>query len=307
MKKLVYKFGGSSLRDHELRSKAIAHVKKAVEAGHELLVVVSAMGRKGDPYATDTLLGLIEKDSTARVRDLVMSCGEQLSACVFAEELRMASIASRPFNACGAGILGEGEFGEGEISGIEGDRLEAFLKKGVPVVTGFQACREGEVMTLGRGGSDTSAVVLAHLLKMEEVHIFTDVAGVYPLDPRLAKDAEPVDLISYEDMLNLARWGAGVLHPKAVERAMSYQMPLRVRSTFLEEGGTLVSHRPGEAALRGISLLECSADEVMVSLLYYGNPALDDGWTKSGEHLFQKKVDKAQGRKLAVALYEDLK
>lgn len=246
MKLLVQKFGGTSVRDKEGRSRAVAHVKKALQEGYKVVVTVSAMGRKGDAYATDTLLGLVDYPNSTispQEQDLLMSCGETISSIVFSHEIAKEGINSVSLSGAQAGFVTNKEFTKAKILRMNPDRIYQELKtKDVVVIAGFQGKTEdGEITTIGRGGSDTTAAALGAALSAEYIDIFTDVDGIMTADPRLVQSARPLDVITYNEICNLAYQGAKVIHPRAVEIAMYAKVPIRVRSTYSELPGTLVS------------------------------------------------------------------
>lgn len=257
MSLIVMKFGGTSVATAESRQAAIDHVKAELRAGNRVVAVVSAMGRKGAPYATDTLLGLL-RGGDLMVKDQLISCGETISACVFADELMENGVATRPFTGESARIVTDTVFGSATVTDMDPGPLTEALEKGiVPVVTGFQGRTPDRfTTTLGRGGSDTSAVLIGGYLKADAVDIYTDVPGVAKADPRIVPVAAFMDTISQRDMLILAQWGSGVIHPKAVQAAMDFRVPLlRVRSTFDDLPGTAIGteETPG---LAGIAVLK---------------------------------------------------
>lgn len=246
MKLLVQKFGGTSVRDQESRSRAIHHVKNALDEGYKVVITVSAMGRKGSPYATDTLLGLIDFPKTEvslREQDLMMSCGETISSIVFAHELCKAGISAVSLTGAQAGITTNEEFTRAKITQMNPARLlQTMQTKDVVVVAGFQGqTLQGDVTTIGRGGSDTTAAALGSALKADYIDIFTDVDGIMTADPRIVKEARPLTSITYNEICNLAYQGAKVIHPRAVEIAMHAKVPIRVRSTYSDSLGTLVT------------------------------------------------------------------
>ena len=253
---IVMKFGGTSVSTAENRSAAIAHVREELRSGNQVVVVVSAMGRRGAPYATDTLLSLLQGEDLL-IKDQLISCGETISACVFADELMQSGVAARPFTGESARIVTDDVFGSATVTDMDVGPLTEALEQGiVPVVTGFQGRTPDRfTTTLGRGGSDTSAVLIGGYLKADVVDIYTDVPGVAKADPRIVPDAAFMDTISQRDMLTLAQWGSGVIHPKAVQAAMDFRIPLlRVRSTFDDKIGTAVGtdETPG---LAGVAVL----------------------------------------------------
>lgn len=246
MKILVQKFGGTSLRQEEGRKLAACHVKRAVDAGYKVVCVVSALGRKGDPYATDTLLGLIDRSySTNRDQDLLLSCGETIAAVVFSNLLNQMQLSSLPLTGAQAGFRTNDEFSEARILKVESLGLEEQLKcYDVIVVAGFQGITmSGEVTTLGRGGSDTSATALGVALEAERIEIFTDVAGVMTADPQIVKDARALAEMTYTEVCHMAYQGAKVIHPRAVEIAMKANIPIHIRSTYSNDKGTTVKEK----------------------------------------------------------------
>lgn len=239
----ILKFGGTSVSAPEVRAQAIAQVLRKRALGKAVVVVVSAMGRSGAPYATDTLLGLFgDSQPTGHVKDLLASCGETISACLFANDLVQKGCPAEPLTGTQAGIITDDCFTQANIRDMDTTKVMLLLEQGIiPVITGFQGKTvRGDVTTLGRGGSDTSAVEIGGLLGAEEIHIFTDVPGIAKVDPRLYPDTEWISHINYDDMLLLSSWGAGVIHPRAVEAAKRYSVPTYVRSTFSDSGGTRI-------------------------------------------------------------------
>jgi aspartate kinase len=229
------------------RLRCVEHIKQAQQEGFEhIVIVLSAMGRLGSPYATDTLLSLIQPyDSLpSRERDLLLATGEFISTCVFSNLLFQQGIANTVLTGGQAGIITNNSYGEASIIALKPQRvMEEFEKGNVVIVTGFQGMTiDGELTTLGRGGSDTSATALGVALQAEIVDIFTDVEGVYTADPRIVEEARPISSITYYEICNLAHLGAKVIHPRAVEIAMQASIPIRIRSTFSNNMGTLVSN-----------------------------------------------------------------
>ncbi|MGG3843104.1 aspartate kinase [Anoxybacillus kestanbolensis] len=246
MKIIVQKFGGTSVRDEHGRNLARKHIEKALQDGYKVVVVVSAMGRKGDPYATDTLLSLIDGANahvTNREKDLLMACGEIISSVVFTNMLNKHGIKATAFTGAQAGFRTNNDHTNAKIIDMRCERLLRALKEhDVVVVAGFQGAAEnGDVTTIGRGGSDTSAAALGAALGAEWVDIFTDVEGVMTADPRIVENARPLDVVTYTEICNMAYQGAKVIHPRAVEIAMQAKVPLRIRSTYSDAPGTLVT------------------------------------------------------------------
>ncbi|WP_188205857.1 aspartate kinase [Alkalibacillus aidingensis] len=245
---IIQKFGGTSVRNPMSREHAINQVEHALRDGDQVVVVVSAMGRKGEPYATDSLLELIQYPQTAvsnREVDLLASCGEIISTVVFTHELRKLGITAAAMTGPDAGFLTTSEYTNAKISKVNTSKLKEYMKVNeVVVVAGFQGKNEeGNITTLGRGGSDTSAVALGAALGADYVDIFTDVDGIKTADPLLVKEAKTIKAVTYHEIVHLAYQGTKVIHPRAVEIAMQEKIPLRVRSTYSEEEGTLVASK----------------------------------------------------------------
>ena len=242
---VVQKFGGTSVATPQAREALINQVRNCKEEGNDIIVVVSAMGRYGDPYATDTLIHLLEQinpNLMLRKKDLMMSCGETISCSLISHLLESNNIPAEPLTGFQAGIHTTNIFGNSEIVNIDTSNIEKLLKEGkVVVVAGFQGItNEGEITTLGRGGSDISAIAIGGYLKAQRVDIFTDVLGIAKIDPRIVADADFMDSVTYDDMFTLAEEGAKVIHPRAVAMAKKFNIPVRVRSTFSQDMGTLI-------------------------------------------------------------------
>lgn len=254
---LVQKFGGTSLSTAERRAAMADRVLSARRGGRQVVVVVSAMGRAGDPYATDTLLHLLDGGGLAmepRERDLLLSCGEIISAAVAAGELTRRGVRATALSGAQAGIITDSDFGDAHILEVAPARvLEVLSDEGIAVVAGFQGVtRDGEITTLGRGGSDTTAAAIGVALHAELVEIYTDVEGVMTADPRLMPDARLLDRVTYSEVAELAHLGAKVIHPRAVEIAAAGRVPLRIKSTMSGAPGTLVGDwRPEAVEIRG--------------------------------------------------------
>ncbi|OEH92306.1 aspartate kinase [Bacillus solimangrovi] len=244
MKIIVQKFGGTSVKDEESRHRACEHIERAINDGYKVVTVVSAMGRKGAPYATDTLLSLVEPSHLSRrEQDLLLSCGETISSVVFSNMLLEKGVKATAFTGAKAGFRTNSDFNNAKIVEMQCEELLESLKiHDVVVVAGFQgASPKGDITTLGRGGSDTSAAALGAAIGAEWVDIFTDVDGVMTADPRIVENARPLSVVTYNEICNLAYQGAKVIHPRAVEIAMQAKIPLRIRSTYSQAPGTLVT------------------------------------------------------------------
>jgi len=242
---LVQKFGGTSVADVERIQAVAQRIAASRQAGHDLVIVVSAMG-----HTTDELTGLaraISSNPPQREMDMLLATGEQVSIALLAMALQALGVAAVSMTGPQVGILTESTHGRARILDIRTDRLQRLLEEGnVVVVAGFQGTSNSlsgipEITTLGRGGSDTSAVALAAALGADACEIYTDVPGVLTTDPRKVPDAQLMDTVSCNEMLELASLGAAVLHPRAVEIARNYGVPLRVRSSWSDAPGTLLT------------------------------------------------------------------
>lgn len=246
MKFTVMKFGGTSLVSQECRDQVANRVINTRDAGFAPVVVVSAMGRNGDPYATDTLLTFVRqthREIPPREMDLLMSCGEIISGVMMVNTLKRLGYPAVFLTGAQAGIITDNNFNDARILKVNPQNIIKQAQDGiVVVVAGFQGVtEEGEITTLGRGGSDTTAAALGVALNAECIDIYTDVEGIMTADPRIVEDARILDMVTYNEICQLAHEGAKVIHPRAVEIAMQKNIPLRVKSTFSDAPGTLVT------------------------------------------------------------------
>ena len=236
---LVQKFGGTSVESYEKMNEVCKIVKsyKEKDKNLELVVVVSAMGRKGAPYATDTLIGLckeIEVEPQKRELDILMSCGEIISGTILVNMLKSQNIDAVFLTGAQAGIITSDDFSNAKILDINPTRIiNELKKKKVVVIAGFQgATEEGEITTLGRGGSDTSAVAIGKALDCDTVEIYTDVDGIMTADPRVEPGAKVLKCIDYEEVFQMADKGSRVIHPRAVQLAKSGNITLAIKNTL---------------------------------------------------------------------------
>lgn len=236
---IVQKYGGTSVGTTE-RIRAVAErVRKTVAKGDPCVVVVSAMGHSTD--ALVTLANELVDKPADREMDSLLATGEQVSASLLAMRLIHIGCPAMSLTGWQAGIETEAVHKNARITSIDTNALKTLLEQGItPIVTGFQGIAAGQITTLGRGGSDTSAVALAAALEADACEIYTDVDGVYTTDPRVVPQAKKLDYVTYDEMLELANLGAQVLHPRAVENAKHFSVRLIVRSSFSEEDGTQV-------------------------------------------------------------------
>jgi len=237
---IVQKYGGTSVADAERIQSVAGRIARQAEAGDRLVVVVSAMGD-----TTDELLALANQmtdEPEERELDLLLSTGEIVSSTLLAMALKHIGHPAIALSGAQAGIGTDKRYGRARILKVDPHRVEAALKRGnVVIVAGFQGTTEElDVTTLGRGGSDTTAVALTAALKAERCEIYTDVDGIYTADPRIEPRASKLESVSYEEMLELASYGAKVMHPRAVELGALFQVPILVASSFVETPGTLI-------------------------------------------------------------------
>lgn len=247
MKIIIQKFGGTSVMNDERRNLAIDKIEAALEKHLNPVVVVSAIGRSGDPYATDTLISLARSvgiEPNPRELDVLMACGEIISATVMANTLKARGHQASVFTGGQAGIMTDDNFLDAKILQVDPIRIRRSLEEGIiPIITGFQGITEkGDITTLGRGGSDVTASIMGEALGAELVEIYTDVDGVMTADPKIVPDAKVMDTIFYNEVFQMAEYGAKVLHPRAVEIAMRSNIPIVIRNTASDYNGTLITN-----------------------------------------------------------------
>ena len=266
MSLIVEKYGGTSVAD-VARIKAVArNIEKSVKHGHKMVVVVSAMSGE-----TNKLLALARKTGTQppeREIDMLVSTGEQVSIALLAMALHAIGVEARSYTGSQLRILTDHIHGKARIIEIQSDLANRDLEKGtVVVVAGFQGVdKDNNITTLGRGGSDTTAVAMAAALKADECRIYTDVDGVYTADPRIVPEARRLDRITFEEMLELSGAGAKVLQIRAVEFAGKYNVPLRVLSSFEPGVGTLITYEDKSMEQPLISGITYNRDEAKVTI-----------------------------------------
>ena len=263
---IVEKFGGTSIGSIERVNAVADHVARRHATGIELVVVLSAMAGE-----TNRLLGLAAEVSTHtdhREVDALIATGEQVTIALLALALEARGVKARSYNGAQVGILTDGVHGKARILDIQTDRIRGDLAGGeVVIVAGFQGHdRDGDITTLGRGGSDTTAVALAAALEAHECRIYTDVAGVFTADPRIVPQARRLNQITTEEMLELASVGARVLQTRAVEFAGKYGVPIRVMSSFEEGPGTLICQESNEMEQPLISGIAYNGDEAKLTI-----------------------------------------
>ncbi|MDN5963876.1 MAG: aspartate kinase [Actinomyces sp.] len=249
---IVQKYGGSSVADVEAMKRVAARVAETRNAGHQVVVVVSAMGD-----TTDDLLDTASQITTNapdREMDILLSAGERISMSLLSMAVNELGVPAQAYTGAQAGIRTDSHFGRAQIIGMVPERIARAIRDGqVAIVAGFQGISKDEdVATLGRGGSDTTAVALAAALHADVCEIYTDVDGLFSADPRIVPRAHRLRTISQEETLELAAHGAKILHLRAVEFARRYDVPLHVRSSFSEKEGTWISNRPANPELAGL-------------------------------------------------------
>ncbi len=263
---IVQKYGGTSVGTPE-RIKAVAErINSYVKNDYEVVVVVSAMGKSTD-HLVDLAAQITEKPSR-REMDMLLSTGEQVSIALLAMALHECNIDAISFTGSQISMLTDGNFSNAKIESISTDRIIGALDKNhVVIVAGFQGVdNKGNITTLGRGGSDTSAVALAAVLGTRDCEIYTDVDGIYTADPRIIEKPVKLKEICYDEMLELARLGAGVLHSRSVEFAKKYNVKLHVRSSFGNDEGTIVMPREEMMEKFVISGVTSKQDEAKITI-----------------------------------------
>ncbi|HSH46481.1 MAG TPA: aspartate kinase [Longimicrobiales bacterium] len=306
---LVQKYGGTSVADPERIRRVAARVRSAREAGNSVVVVVSAMGA-----TTDSLVSLAREVSPDAVRrhpremDMLLTSGERIAMTLLAIAIREAGEEAISFTGSQAAIITDTTHTGARILEVRGDRVRQELDRGrVVIVAGFQGVSQTrEVTTLGRGGSDTTAVALAAALGAERCDIYTDVDGVFTADPRKVLNARRIPRVDYAEMIELAVSGAQVLHPRAVEIAARYDVPIRVLSSLVdgEEGGTLIAKR--ESGMEGPAITGVASENDYAQLVLRGVPAAMGTMTEvlsrlTGEGVsvdMLTQVDRTDGRRL---------
>jgi aspartate kinase len=267
---LVQKFGGTSMATEETRNKVIHKILEAKKEYENVVVVVSAIGRLGAPYATDSLLHLVNHKDTKlspREIDLLMSVGETISSLVITNALIENGQQACALTGGGAGIITDNNFNHAEVINVKTDTLIKELNEGkIPVVAGFQGVsNSNDITTLGRGGSDTTASLLGESLVADAIEIYTDVDGIMTADPRICKCAKIINEISYNEVFQMADSGAKVIHPRAVEVARRAGIPLIIKNTFNDSKGTSIIRSIGNHRNRTIK------DKLITSIAHKSN------------------------------------
>jgi aspartate kinase len=268
MSLVVQKYGGTSVADIDKIASVARKVIQTREAGNDVVVVLSAMAGE-----TDRLINMAQRaadEPDAREYDSLISTGEQVTVTLLAIMLNGMGCPAKSFLGFQVRVLTDQAFKKARILQVETAAIRDELKKGnVVVVAGFQGVdRENNVTTLGRGGSDTSAVALAAALKADACDIYTDVDGVYTTDPNICSRARRMDRITYDEMLEMARAGAKVLQPRSVELAKKYNVPVYVKSSFTDEGGTLVTKEERDMEREVVSGVTYDRDQAKITVVH---------------------------------------
>lgn len=244
---VVQKYGGTSVRTASSREMIISNVKEMIKKDKKVVLVVSAIGRVGAPYATDTLIDLSQQVGVTpnpRELDMLLSCGETISSVILANTLKSHGVEAIAMTGFQAGILTSSEFGNASIVNINPTRIFDFLEENkVVVVAGFQGMdTNGDITTLGRGGSDTTAAALGEALNAELIEIYTDVDGIMTADPRVVESANVLESVTYDEIYQMAVYGAKVVDHNAVAIARRAGKPLVIKNTFTNAEGTVIAN-----------------------------------------------------------------
>ena len=266
MAKKILKFGGTSVGSIERILHVANLIKKEHDAGNQIIAVVSAMAGK-----TNELLRLsrdISNDFNKRELDVLLSSGEQVTCSLLAGALIKLNLKARSWLNWQIPILTEGDHSNARIINVNVSKINSFLKEGVAVIPGFQGVSwDGNITTIGRGGSDATAVALAKLFNADKCEIYTDVDGVYSTDPNKIPVAKKIDKISYDEMLELATLGAKVMQSSAVQTAMMYDIPLEVKSTFTDRTGTKIFSQQSIDYTKSVTGVAYSKDDAKITLI----------------------------------------
>jgi len=251
----VLKFGGTSVATPQERRIACQRVRESLDAGFATVAVVSAMGRYPQPYATDTLLELVGRRTGTANSDFLLACGELIAAAVFADELVQAGTEARALTGAQAGIVTDARHGDATIARVEPHTVRELLDAGVvPVVAGFQGIAEdGSITTLGRGGTDLTAIAIGHALDAQRVDIYTDVSGAMTADPRRVAGARTIERASLAEMTELANQGAKVMHHKAADYANRTGTRYTVKGLRTDRGTRVEEHVDEERPVTGVT------------------------------------------------------
>ena len=267
MAKIVIKFGGTSVGSIERIIAAAKIVKKQMDKGNKIIVVVSAMTGKTNELIKQS--EKISKNFNKRELDVLLTSGEQATSALLAGALNELGVKAKSYMGWQVPILTDGEHNNSRIINIHVEKINQFiLNKGVAIIPGFQGVsKNGEITTIGRGGSDATAVAIAKIFKTDHCEIYTDVEGVFSMDPKNFPKAKKINKISYEEMLEMSSLGAKVMQSSAVQTAMMYDIPLQVRSTFSSKEGTKIFGSENIDYSKTITGVTYSKDDAKITLL----------------------------------------
>ena len=279
---VVLKFGGTSLKNERARQAAVDRIAEAINKGIKPVVIVSAIGRQGSAYATDTLIKIAKDtfaDLAGREKDLIMSCGEIISSVVMVQNIKKNNMQAKALTGAQAGILTDENFCNSDVLNINPENILKLINDDIiPVVAGFQGISEnGEITTLGRGGSDTTASIIAAGLNADRIEIYTDVEGLLTGDPNTIKDAKFLEKANYTEACELAYQGAKVIHPAAAEIAMKNSIPIEIKSTFNNKEGTIIDDIGDEKKLTPMTGLACRDEIFYVKISAHQGINYDNG------------------------------
>jgi len=285
---IVQKFGGTSVADAAKIRRAAGRVIKAAKAGYNVVVVASARGKQTDELVADALE--LNPNPPKREMDQLLSTGEQQTVSLFAMALDAMGYDAISFTGGQVRMITNSDYTKARIKSVDAERIHKELDKGrIVIVAGFQGIDENEnITTLGRGGSDTTAVALAAALRAEECEIYTDVDGIHTTDPRIFKNAAKVEQISYDEMLELASLGADVIYSRAVECGKNYDVKIRVRSSSEEKDGTIITHEVPQ--MEGVVVSGATVQKEMAKIGLVGVDNKPGNAAKIFAHLARAKV-----------------
>ncbi len=285
---VVQKFGGTSVADAPKIRRATERVINAVKNGYQVVVVASARGKQTDQLIADALE--LNPNPPEREMDQLISTGEQQSVSLFAMALDAAGYDAISFTGGQIRMMTDSAHTKARIKSIDADRIHKQLDKGrIVIVAGFQGIDEQEdITTLGRGGSDTTAVAIAAAIGAEQCEIYTDVDGIHTTDPRIFKNAAKMNEISYDEMLELASLGAGVMHPRAIEFGKKYDVKIHVRSSSEEKEGTIITHEVPQ--MEGVVVSGATVQKNMAKIGLVGVDNKPGNAAKIFSHLAKAKV-----------------
>ncbi len=297
---IVQKFGGTSVANEKNRKEVIDRIIEKINMGYKVVVVVSAMGRKGDPYSTDSLINLVDERFTkGRELDLLMSCGEIISATIISNLLNATGYSNIVLTGFQAGIITDNIFGNANVLEVIPQKiLDALKDEDIVIVCGFQgATSNGDITTLGRGGSDTSALILGEAIGSDYVEIYTDVDGIMTADPKIVPTAQLIKKICYSEVYQLVEEGAGIIHPKAVEVAKRCNIKVIIKNTSNNCTGTTIGclDNSEEYDIQ-------SSDNIITAITYKKNRAQVTVYFENNDERLKKLLDLISANKISIDL-----